>query len=135
MSDPAEALQRAIVTLLKADAGVAALVGPRVFDFVPQDAAFPYIAFGPSQTIDDGAACIDAQESYLQLDAWSRAPGQVEAKRLAAAIRGALREAELDLGPDWQFLEIAHHDTRVLLEDDGLTAHAVVTFRALTAGA
>jgi hypothetical protein len=132
MSDPSLALQGAINTRLRAQ--VLAVSG-RVFDEVPQDVAFPYVELGEFQTVDDGAQCHDGQEVFATLHVWSRAAGQVEAKTIAGAVRGALHEAELALGAAWQFLEIAHQDTRYLKDPDGLTSHAVLSFRALVAAA
>lgn len=138
MADPSLALQGAINTRLRAQ--VPAVAG-RVFDHVKSDVVFPYIELGEFQTVDDGAQCHDGMEVYATLHVWSRPKdnvtpaGQVEAKTIAGAVRGALHEAELDLGAAWQFLEIAHQDTRYLKDPDGLTSHAVLTFRALTAAA
>lgn len=132
MADPALALQGAINTRLRAQVTA---VSSRVFDRVPADVVFPYIELGEFQIVDDGAQCHDGQEVYVTLHIWSRSVGQVEAKTIAGAVRGSLHEAELDLGTDWQFLEIAHQDTRYLKDPDGLTSHAVLTFRALVAAA
>lgn len=132
MADPSLALQGAINLKLRAD--VVGL-GGRVFDQVQADVALPYLEIGEFHTLDDGAQCIDAVEVFATLHVWSRAVGQVEVKTLASAVRGALHEAELDLGAAWQFLEIAHQDTRYLKDPDGLTSHAVLTFRSLVAAA
>lgn len=132
MADPSLALQGAINTRLRSQvSGVA----NRVFDRVLADVVFPYIEIGSFQTVDDGAQCHDGQEVYATLHVWSCAVGQVEVKTIAGAVRGALHEAELDLGAAWQFLEIAHQDTRYLKDPDGLTSHAVLSFRALIAAA
>lgn len=130
MADPALALQGAINLRLRFE--VTAVAG-RVLDEVPADVLLPYIELGEFQTLDDGAQCLDAVEVFATLHVWSRARGQVECKTIAAAVRGALHEAELDLGPAWQFLEITHRDTRHLKDPDGRTSHAVLTFRALIA--
>lgn len=132
MADASLALQGAINLKLRAEV---AAVGERVFDAVPADVAFPYIEIGEFQALDDGAQCHDGQELFATLHVWSRAVGQVECKQVAGAARGALHEAELDLGAAFQFLEIAHQDTRYLKDEDGLTSHAVLTFRALVAAA
>lgn len=132
MADPSLALQGAINVRLRAQV---AAVGNRVFDRVPADVIFPYIELGEFQTIDDGAQCHDGQEVFITLHVWSRAAGQVECKTIAGAVRGAFHEVDLDLGNAWQFLEIAHQDTRYLKDPDGLTSHAVLSFRALTAAA
>lgn len=138
MADPSLALQGAINTRLRSQV---LAVSSRVFDHVKSDVVFPYIEIGEFQTVDDGAQCIDAVEVYVTVHVWSRpeegvtAPGQVEVKSIAGAVRGALHEADLNLGSAWQFLEIAHQDTRYLKDPDGLTSHAVLTFRALIAAA
>ncbi|MGW9332720.1 DUF3168 domain-containing protein [Bosea sp. NPDC055594] len=132
MADPSLVLQGAFNARLRVQ--VAAL-GGRFFDRVPADVVFPYLEYGEFQTVDDGAQCHDGQEVFATLHVWSRAIGQVEVKTIAGAVRGALHEAELDLGAAWQFLEIAHQDTRYLKDPDGLTSHAVLTFRALVAAA
>ena len=134
MADPSLALQGAINTRLRSQVPA---VSNRVFDHVPAAAAFPYIEIGEFQTVDDGAQCHDGVEVYATLHVWSRPSeitpaGQVEVKTIAGAVRGALHEAELTL-TGWQFLEIAHQDTRYLKDPDGLTSHAVLSFRALIA--
>lgn len=132
MADPSLALQGAINTRLRSQvSGVA----NRVFDRVPADVVFPYVELGEFQTVDDGAQCHDGHEVYVTLHVWSRGIGQVEAKTIAGAVRGVLHEAELNIGSAWQFLELAHQDTRYLKDPDGLTSHAVLTFRALVAAA
>ncbi len=130
MGDPSLDLQKAINLRLRT---AIAAVAARVFDEVPADVAFPYIELGEFQTVDDGAQCHDGMEVFAILHVWSRAAGQPETKTIAGAVRGAIHEAELDLGPAWQFLEIAHQDTRYLKDPDGRTSHAVLTFKALVA--
>lgn len=132
MSDPSLDLQIAINTRLRSQI---AAVSNRVYDEVPQKVAFPYIELGEFQTLDDGAQCHDGVAVFATLHVWSRGAGQPEAKTISGAVRGALHEADLDLGAAWQFLEIAHQDTRYLKDPDGRTSHAVLTFRALIAAA
>jgi beta-glucuronidase len=60
---------------------------------------------------------------------------RLECKTIAGAVRASLHETALDLGAQWQFLEIQHEDTRHLKDPDGATSHAVLTFRALVAAA
>lgn len=134
MSDPSEALQRAIFAQLSTDAAVCAFVAGRVFDLPPQGDTpdFPYIAFGSFQVLDDGAGCIDGAEVFVTLDVWSRAQGTIEAKRIGAAVAAALHEADLDLGGEHRLVEILHRSTNVFTDPDGRTAHGVLTFRALT---
>lgn len=128
-------LQKAIVTRLKNDADIISLIADRVYDRVPRDqsgnttATFPYISLGPDQEIPDPAECIRASEFILQIDAWSRAVGFPEVKRIARAIEDALDEVELPLVDNAQvFFE--YDGRRVFRDPDGLTSHAALTFRA-----
>lgn len=130
MADASLALQGAINVRVRAQVPA---VGGRVFDRVPADVAFPYVELGEAQALDDGAQCHDGQELFATLHVWSREVGQVECKTIAGAVRAAVHEADLDLGAAFQFLEIAHQDTRYLKDPDGLTSHAVLTFRSLVA--
>lgn len=128
MSDPSLALQKAVVAALRAD--VTAVSG-RVYDHVPADATAPYIAVGDWQTLDASVECVDSTEIIADLHVWSRgAVGQVEAKEIASAVRASLHGADLTLD-DFALVEILHRDTRMLRDPDGISTHAVVTFRAL----
>lgn len=137
MADPALALQGAINNLLRA--AVTGVAG-RVYDRVPPKAVMPYVEFGEFQSVDDGAQCHAGYEVFVPLHVWSRPgdgsdPGQATGKTVASDVHSALDQAELPLGEAWQFLEIAWQDTRYLKDPDGVTSHAVLTFRALVAAA
>lgn len=129
MSDPALALQGAIIARLRAQ--VAALSN-RVYDRAPQTVAFPYAEFGETQTLDDGAECIDGTEVYVTLHVWSRAIGAVEARTLSAAIRTAVKDWRPDLSAAlYRCIDFQHRETRVLADPDDVTTHAVITLRAI----
>lgn len=127
MSDPSLPLQGAYVARLKSE--VTEVAG-RVYDRIPATATFPYFNIGDIQTISDGVDCLDATEVYVTLHIWSRAVGQVEARRLAAAARSALH-GWLPTLTGFRVVEHEHRDTRTLDDPDGITSHGVMTFRAL----
>lgn len=127
MSDPSLPLQGAYVARLKSQ--VSEIAG-RVYDRIPPTATFPYFQIGDIQTVSDGAGCLDATEVYVTLHIWSRAVGQVESRRLAAAARTALH-GWLPTLEGFRVVEHEHRDTRTLDDPDGITSHAVLTFRAL----
>lgn len=136
--DPGLAYQGALVAALKGDSGVAALVGSRIVDEPVQDIAFPYIRIGNFQTVDAGHGCGEAAcELFVDIHGWSRPgsgwafPGRTGAHKLAGAIRAALHAVVLDLGADWVMAEHLCQTGRVLMEPDDITAHAVLSFRAL----
>ena len=89
---PALALQAALVARLKANAGVTALVGARVYDEPPQNVQFPYVRIG---TVDLAPLRLSGpcthEDLVLSVEAHSRpVAGRVEAARIAHAIRLAL---------------------------------------------
>lgn len=129
MANPELELQGEIVKRLKADPVVAALVNGRVYDSVPQSAAFPYVSLGPCQTIDARADCITGYEIFQQLDAWSRAVGYPEVKKIQDAVRFALDDAPIDL-PTNGLVFIEYEDANTTRDPDGLTSHSVMSFRA-----
>lgn len=136
MTSPTLELQGEIVTALKANPGVAALVGARVYDIVPSEedrvsktgAAFPYISLGPTDEVSDDTDCTDGFEITLQIDCWSRKQGFPEARQIADAVRQALKP-ELTL-TDNALVYLQHITTRTFRDPDGLTSHAALTFEA-----
>jgi hypothetical protein len=90
-------LQKAIHASLVADAALSSLVGGRVFDRPPQDAAFPFVTLGDTDVEPDGAGNNGAAIHHLALSVWSRARGRREAKEIMSALDVALQDASLTL--------------------------------------
>jgi hypothetical protein len=129
MANPELELQGEIVTRLKADPAVSALVNGRIYDSVPSGAVFPYVSIGPCQSIDTRAECIASYEIFQQLDGWSRAVGGPEVKRITDAVRFALDDAPLEL-PTNGLVFIEYEDANITRDPDGLTNHSAMSFRA-----
>jgi Protein of unknown function (DUF3168) len=132
MTYPAEALQRAMFEKITNDTGLKSVMGgtARAFDRVPVSPAFPYITIPAGQFTDDGDTCeTNRYEAFVDLQVWSRAVGNVEAKQIAGALRAAILSGLAVTG--WivtatQCTSIDHFN-----DPDGLTARARVTFRFL----
>ncbi len=122
------ALQKAIFTALTASPAVA---GGRIYDQVPKGAVFPYVTIGDEQVIDDSNGCSDAWEAFADVHVWSRpATGsKIEAKDLAASIVTRL-STELPVAGFVTILGTLQ-TMRTFRDPDGLTEHAVLTFRYL----
>jgi hypothetical protein len=133
MSDASLALQKAIVAKLKADAGVAAIVGARVYDGVPATPEKPYIKYGRSDLAPELADGYLGFDESIQIDAWSAGPSQVQAKQIGSAIRSALHNAVLTLENGQRLVSLEVSGTNgVIPEPDGITQHTVVTVLART---
>lgn len=131
-TDPSLELQAAILAKLKADPQVSALVDGRIYDSVPPAPTFPYVAFGPVDVIEDDADCINAAAVYQQIDAWSRAVGFPEVKRVADAVRNALHGVDDETMPlpVNALVIFEHRQTTTFRDPDGLTNHSVLQFQA-----
>lgn len=129
MSDASLILQGAIVTALKADASVAALVGVRIYDDPPAAPTFPYLQIGTSQILPQIAEGYDGADEVITIDGWSRATGQPEIKRIGAAVNAALNAAALSLA-GFRLIEIVPEQTQYMRDPDGITHHGVFVFRA-----
>lgn len=118
------AVQKALVARLRAAATDA---GQRVFDRVPENAAFPYLALGALEVSDEEAECVDAATVTATIHVWSQAVGAVECRRICAAVRSALRGWSPDLtGDGFEAGPVRHNQTLDMMDADGLTTHGVV---------
>lgn len=137
MSDPSLPLQGAMYHRLKNDSSVKNLVSDRVFDHVPRDnlgnptATLPYISLGEDQVLPDKADCIDGREVLITIHAWDKGPGFPKVKEVSSAIIAALDDDEFPV-TGHRLIEFGLESCRHLTEPDGVTKHAVITFRALT---
>lgn len=127
--DPSLAIQKAIVAAIQAASP--AICAGRIYDIVPDDAQFPYLSFGPFQTVGNRADCYDGSETFVEVNVWSRAVGFPEAKGIADRVREELDRAELTL--DGHTLELFDfQDARALRDPDGITSRVILNFRALS---
>ncbi|NGO51612.1 DUF3168 domain-containing protein [Allomesorhizobium camelthorni] len=135
MTSPAKELQGAIVSRLKADATVAALVEQRIYDHVPRSttgdvsATFPFVGIANWQEISDDADCINGFQIFVDIDCWSRSVGFPQVHDLADAVRAALSDAEFALSAN-ALVYFECRENRTFRDPDGLSSHAVLTFEA-----
>lgn len=130
MSDPSLELQAALVGKLKADPGVQAVVGQRVYDEVPANPTFPYISLGDNQVLPDKADCIDGTEINWQLDGWARDHTFPVPKQISKAVIACLDDQELTVsGYAAIIVELERID--YLHDPDGITRHVAINFRFL----
>lgn len=132
MASPDLELQGAIVARLKNYAPLTALVGQKIYDRPPAAAQEPYVDIGEAQSLRADAECVDGQEVYLTLHAWSTyAGGFMEVKQVADAVVQALHQYPLAL-PTNRLVSINHRNTMTFRDPDGITSHAAIRFIAFT---
>lgn len=126
-------LQDAIYNVLIADASVNSLVGARIYDNPPAEPRYPYVSFGPSQTISEYVDCLNAEEQFFQVDVWTQDGGSKRgAKEICGAVKKALHLEEVGLADTFALVTIRVESIRVIDDPDDQIAHGVVSVTAYT---
>jgi hypothetical protein len=124
-------LQKLVFDTLTGDAGIAALVGSRVYDRALPNAAFPFISFGPTSFLLVQDDCLGGRTETMQIDIWSDSKaGKRQCKDIVDLVVDALNGIEAELAT------VTVADLRVTLvqvmdDPDGITSHGVVQIEAL----
>ena len=123
--------QTAIYSKLNDDSTLDGIVGNyKIFDDVPQGTSYPYVVIGEETAIDAGAKDTDAQEFTLTIHIWSRYKGRKQTKEIAERIYTILHNVAISV-TGASLVQIRHEFERTLLENDGITRHGVMRFRAV----
>lgn len=136
MIDLSLAVQGAIRAALGGSSELAALVGARIYDRVPNAPTFPYVTIGEGTSAEDGAECVDGEEVAVYINAWSRGTdsggfGMVEARKIAGAIKAALHEQDVSIDEDVHLVDLRFRDASFRLDPDGETRRAILQYVAL----
>ncbi|MCB1425421.1 MAG: DUF3168 domain-containing protein [Zhengella sp.] len=136
MASAAAELQKAIHAALTGNEDVTRLTGgPRVYDFAPERARFPYITIGRTSVYDWSTGDDSGSEHLVTLHVWSRARGKAEAHAIIEAAEQALRDFSPDLeghrlvGLFREFAEV-YFDVEMELQHGLLRYRALVEERA-----
>ena len=122
------ALQEATYTRLNDDSTLGALI-TGVYDAVPDDTTLPIVVIGPSTSTDDGTKTLDCRDYIFNVDVWSDYRGMKETKNIVKEVYGLLHEYALSV-TGASLVDLRCEFTTELLEDNGITRHGVMRFRA-----
>ncbi len=131
--DPERALQQALLTKLRANPDLVALLGtpPRVYDEPPTDPVYPYVSLGRSETRPWGGLDSEGLEHVLSLTVVSVFGGSEEAKAVMALVRLSLHGASLTLdGHRLINLRVTYAD--LFRAADWRSTYGVLRLRAVT---
>ncbi|HMA26082.1 MAG: DUF3168 domain-containing protein [Solirubrobacterales bacterium] len=131
--DPADALQAGLYALLSQDTELAALAD--VYDYVPEDAAMPYIVIGEMTSADDSAHGSPGRQTQATFHTWARARGFQAANEIGAAIVALLARQQADLDAqvaDHTVWAIRHDFSQTLRDPDPEVRHRVDRFAIFT---
>lgn len=128
MSSAANPLQKAIKDKLDGAAGLTALVGTRIYDYVPQAETFPYVTFGDDTVLDWSTFGTLGEEATLTIHVWSRIRGRKETKSIQSQIDAALNRQALDI-TGYTAVACVREYQESFQDPDGITYHGVQRFR------
>ena len=124
-------VQKSIFSTLSGDSTLDGLIGNnKILDDVPQGTDYPYVQIGEETTIDGGLKDKDRQEYTLTIHIWSRYRGNKETKEIAERIYTLLHNSAISVSGA-SLANIRNEFFTVLVDDDGLTRHGVMRFRAI----
>lgn len=132
VQDPQWPLQQALFASLQRDVLLSSFLGSadRIFDHVPQESDFPYVAIGAFELSPFDTKTEEAGLLTFTIHSWSRYRGMRELREIMGAIVENLDDSALAVtGFDLITLRFLVGNT--LLDPDGLTRQGIQKFRAL----
>lgn len=123
-------LQRAIFDTL--DGSILGLGGATVavYDDVPENTAYPYVVIGEETAANNGTKDVDGIEHTLTLHVWSQYRGRREIKEIMSSVYQLLHDAAITVSGA-SLVNIRQEFNNTLMENDGITRHGVMRFRAV----
>lgn len=121
-------LQEALYSRLNGDSTLGGLI-TGVYDAVPDDTALPIVVIGPASTSDDGSKTLDARDYIFNVDVWSDYRGMKETKNISQRVYTLLHEHDLSVSGA-SLIDLRCEFSSEVLENDGVTRHGVMRFRA-----
>lgn len=102
-----------------------------VYDDVPEQAPYPYVAMGEMTATDWSDKFEPGQEVYSTLHIWSQYKGRKEVVEMGDAILQALTKSTLDLGPNFRAALDELDMNEIIVDIDGITRHGIMRFKYL----
>ena len=128
MSDFAVTLQTTVYNALLGSSPLTTkLGGNNIYDFVPENTAFPYVKIGDQTMVDDGTKTKKGTDFTLMIHTFSRYRGSKEIKEIMSLVYDVLHESSLSVSGAMNNMRFEFSD--IIKENDGLTTHGVQRFR------
>lgn len=134
MTAPAPMLpvQSAVYARLKGDTTLMGLIRG-VYDYVPEDAAYPFVVIGEAIETPDNRHGGYGRETVITLHAWSRYQGYAQVLRIGARVTALLDHQPLDMpGLSWIATRFEFSQTLTDPEPPGDIRHLVLRYRIVT---
>lgn len=128
--DSALSLQIAHIAALKADATLVSLVGAKVYDYVPEKSAYPYLIYHITDSDEWDTTTDNGDEHSVYVHVFDDAEGSKRARRIMQRVYELLHDVTTYSLTDHQLV----NSRRVMraMEREGQLYHGIGLFRAIT---
>ena len=123
-------LQQAIYTALYQRVIDSDGIYAAIYDDVPEGAAYPFVVIGEETTANNGTKTIDGIEHTLTIHVWSQYRGRKQIKELMQSVYDLLHNTDITVSGA-SLVNIRQEFSTTLAENDGITRHGVMRFRAV----
>lgn len=132
-SDPADALQAGIYTLLSGDVTLSALAN--VYDGVPETAEPAWVVIGEAISTPDGVHGTEGRQTSATIHSWTRGDGFSPVNAIGARIVALLWHQHADLDPlvaGHKVWKVDHEFSQTMGDPEPHVRHRVDRFRIWT---
>ena len=123
-------LQKAIFTGLSGSVTGLSGANISVYDDVPENTSYPYVVIGEETASNNGTKTVDGLEHTLTIHAWSQYRGRREIKEIMQSVYENLHNTDISVSGA-SLVNIRQEFNTTLAENDGITRHGVMRFRAV----
>ena len=101
-----------------------------VYDDVPQQSNYPYVQMGEETSANNGTKTLDGLEHTLTMHIWSQYRGRREIKTIMKSVYDLLHNTAISV-TGASLVNVRQEFSTTLAENDGITRHGVMRFRAV----
>ena len=123
-------LQKAVFTALSGNVTGLSGVNVSIYDDVPENTSYPYVVIGEETASNNGTKTVDGLEHTLTIHAWSQYRGRREIKEIMQSVYENLHNTDISVSGA-SLVNIRQEFNTPLAENDGITRHGVMRFRAV----
>ena len=123
-------LQKSIFSTLNGNTTGMGGANVPVFDDVPEGTLYPYVVLGEETAANNGTKNLDGVEHTLTIHAWSQYRGRREIKEIMQSVYENLHNTAISV-TGASLVSIRQEFNTTLAEQDGITRHGVMRFRAV----
>jgi hypothetical protein len=123
-------LQKAIFAKLDGSIVGLSAANISVFDDVPENTSYPYVVIGEETATNNGSKDLDGLEYTLTVHVWSNYRGRREIKEIMQSVYENLHDTAISV-TGASLVNVRQEFNTTLAENDGITRHGVMRFRAV----